>query len=229
MAIDRRTIETMARLETANLVNGTSRPRMGVAALAILLLGLSACDTLKEQAGLTKKVPDEFTIITKAPLVMPPDFSLRPPRPGASGPQEVAPRDAARSALLSSGRGGKATAGQAQQAGRNVLAGAAGKDTKGKAKAAGAELTLLRKAGALDTDPSIRQLVNRETSVLAEKDASFTDRLLFWKTKAPFGSAVDAGKEAKRLREAAAAGESTDKIQTPVIKRRKRGLLEGIF
>ena len=41
--------------------------------------------------------------------------------------------------------------------------------------------------------------------------------------------AVDAGKEAQRLREAAAAGEDTDKIKTPVIKRRKRGLLEGIF
>mgnify|MGYP006097299389 CR=1 FL=1 len=227
MAIDRRTVETMASLETANLVNGTSRLRIGVAALAILLLGLSACDTLKEQAGLTKKVPDEFTVIAKAPLIMPPDFSLRPPRPGARRPQEVEPREVARSALLSGGRSGKATAAQAQEAGRNVLAGAAGKDRKGKL--AGAEMTLLRKAGALDADPSIRQLVNRETSVLMEKDASFADRLLFWQPKVPFGSAVDAGKEAQRLREAAAAGEDTDKIKTPVIKRRKRGLLEGIF
>ena len=227
MAIHRRTIETMTRLETANLVNGTPRPRLGVAAVVILLLGFSACDTLKEQAGLTKKAPDEFTVITKAPLIMPPDFSLRPPRPGARGPQEVQPREAARAALFSAGRGGKATAAQAQQARRNVLTGAAEKDSKGKP--VGAELTLLRKAGALDADPSIRQLVNGETSVLEEKDASFTDRLLFWQTKVDFGSLVDAGKEAQRLREAAAVGESADKNKTPVIKRRKRGLLEGIF
>ena len=65
------------------------RLRSGVLLASVMLLGLSACDTLKEQAGLTKKAPDEFTIITKAPLVMPPDFSLRPPRPGAKGPQEI--------------------------------------------------------------------------------------------------------------------------------------------
>ncbi|MEE1554691.1 MAG: DUF3035 domain-containing protein, partial [Alphaproteobacteria bacterium] len=53
---------------------------------AALLSGLSACDTFKEQVGLTKNAPDEFTVLAKAPLVMPPDFSLRPPRRGAQRP-----------------------------------------------------------------------------------------------------------------------------------------------
>jgi len=227
MLIDLRTVETMARLQSVGFATGKTRWRSAASVLAVLLLALSACDTLKEQAGLTKKTPDEFTVITKAPLIMPPDFSLRPPRPGARGPQEILPRDTARTALLSSGRGGKAADGQSGQAGRNALPGAAGKAAN--SKPAGAELALLRRAGALDTDPSIRQLVNRETTVLAEKNSSFTDRLLFWQSKAPFGAAVDAGKESQRLREAAAAGEAPNKGETPIIKRRKRGILEGIF
>ncbi len=194
----------MARLSVARFEIGGVWRGMGVA--AALMLGLSACEMLKEQAGLTKKVPDEFTVITKPPLVMPPYFSLRPPRPGARGPQEIQPSERARTALFSSGRGDGA-----------------------KAEPSAAEAALLRKAGALGADSSIRQLINRETSVLAEKNSSFADRLLFWQAKQPVGSAVDAGKEARRLREAAAAGEAPSKGETPIIKRRKRGWLEGIF
>ncbi len=214
----------MARFAIIRFAAATEPRRLGLATALVLAFALAACDSLKEQAGLTKQVPDEFTVITKAPLVMPPDFSLRPPRPGAKPPQEVAPRDQARAALWANSTG---TAGQAQAAGQKPATGAAGESPK--EKPTGGELALLRRAGALDTDSSIRQIVNRETSVLAEKDASFTDRLLFWQEKQPYGSAVDAGKESQRLREAAAAGDEADANETPVIKRRKRGLLEGIF
>ncbi|MDP6691152.1 MAG: DUF3035 domain-containing protein [Alphaproteobacteria bacterium] len=199
----------------------------GVAIAALLAFGLTACDTIKEQAGLTKKAPDEFTVITKAPLVMPPDFSLRPPRPGAKRPQEVQPRDRARAAIASASKGRKNSSAKAQQAARDALSTAAGKSASGKA--VGGELALLQKAGAANADPAIREIVNRETSVLAEKDKSFADRLLFWQDKPAYGAAVDASKEARRLREAAAAGEAPNKGETPVIKRRKRGWLEGIF
>jgi len=204
-----------------------SRSYFSWAITAGLALGVSACDTLKEQAGLTKKAPDEFTIITKAPLVMPPDFSLRPPRPGAKGPRDVQPRDQARAAVFQTDEAGRATAEQARQAGQNTLAGAAGSPST--AKAAGAELRILQKAGADGVDSSIRNIINRETSVLAEKDSNFTDRLILWQDKEPFGSTVDAGREAKRLREAAAAGKAPNKSKTPIINRRKRGWLEGIF
>lgn len=194
---------------------------------AVLVLGLSGCDTFKEQVGLTKKSPDEFTVITKAPLVMPPDFSLRPPRPGEKRPQEVAPTDQARAVLLSQSSGERATADRAQQSGRNVLAGAAGETPGGRPE--GGELELLQKAGAENADSSIRQTINRETSVLAEKDSSFADRLIFWQPKKVYGSTVDAGKEVKRLREADADGETDSATPTPVIERRKRGWLEDIF
>jgi len=38
---------------------------------------------------------DEFAVVTKAPLIMPPDYNLRPPRPGAARPQEQSERQQA--------------------------------------------------------------------------------------------------------------------------------------
>jgi len=208
--LERRTRRNMARRKTKFLT---------IIGTAALLSGLSACDTFKEQVGLTKNAPDEFTVLAKAPLVMPPDFSLRPPRRGAQRPQEVQPRETAKTAILAASRkAGKSGA---------VLVGATGTGTA--AEPTGGELALLQKAGTKESDSSIRQIVNRETSVLAEKDKSFADRLIFWQDKPAYGVSVDAGKEAKRLREAAAAGDPPNKGETPIIKRRKRGWLEGVF
>ena len=45
----------------------------------------------------------------------------------------------------------------------------------------------------------------------------------------PPGTAVDAGKEAQRLRENTALGRPATEGTTPVIKRKKQGWLEGLF
>lgn len=78
-----------------------------------VVLGLSACAS---GGGLTgRSGPDEFATARRAPLVVPPDFALAPPTPGAPRPQEAdsstealeamfggpAPRSAAESATLS--------------------------------------------------------------------------------------------------------------------------------
>ncbi len=36
-----------------------------------------------------RKRPDEFAVARQAPLVIPPDFSMRPPQPGAPRPQDA--------------------------------------------------------------------------------------------------------------------------------------------
>ena len=33
-----------------------------------------------------KRSPDEFAVVRRAPLILPPDYGLRPPRPGETGP-----------------------------------------------------------------------------------------------------------------------------------------------
>ena len=46
---------------------------------------LAACGVF----GGGKNSPDEFIIVKKAPLAMPPEFNLRPPKPGEPRPQEL--------------------------------------------------------------------------------------------------------------------------------------------
>ena len=63
--------------------------------------------------------PDEFAVQRQAPLVIPPDFSLVPPSPGAPRPQETSPSSQAIDALF----GGSAP----RSAGENAALDAAGR------------------------------------------------------------------------------------------------------
>jgi hypothetical protein len=91
------------------------------------------------------------------------------------------------------------------------------------------EIAFLQLAGALDADSSIRQIVNKESSVLAEVGNGILRKVIFWRKGEKSGVLVDAEKEAKRLRQVVAEGEPITKGETPVIVRKKKGLLEGIF
>lgn len=172
-----------------------------VAAMAML----GGCDTLRSTFGPSKKPPDEFAVLTKAPLVLPPDFTLRPPEPGAPSRVETDPRQKAASTL-----GASTTSSSA--AGTTV-----------------AEEDFLKLAGADKVDPNIRQVVNAELSQFIEKDKSFVDTLLFWRKPEPPGTIVNAPAEAQRLRATASAGDPPTTGNTPTIRRRDRALLEGIF
>ena len=44
--------------------------------------------TVQETFGIGKRQPDEFQIVRRQPLIVPPDSTLRPPRPGETGAQE---------------------------------------------------------------------------------------------------------------------------------------------
>jgi hypothetical protein len=191
---------------------------LGFAILAGAVVALSGCDSARETFGFTKQAPDEFEVVTRAPLVIPPDYGLRPPQPGAQRPQEKEIRDQARETVTGRNTGAPAP----QLASTNPSPAAGPPRTEG-------ERALLTKAGALDADPSIRRTVDRESTLLAEADSDFIDRLIFWQDKPQPGTVVDPDAETKRIREAMAQGDAPTKGETPTIKRRKKGWLEGIF
>src|SRR3569832_2521653 len=93
-----------------------------VAAVLVLVgaAGLAGCQSTQRALGMTKVTPDEFRVVTKAPLVLPPDYSLRPPAPGEPRPQELQPESAARTALLGMREG------EARSDGEKMLAAKAG-------------------------------------------------------------------------------------------------------
>ena len=175
-----------------------------------VIASLSSCERTREAFGLNKSAPDEFAVVTRAPLAIPPDYGLRPPTPGAKRPQEDSTRNEARGILLRSGPNGAQTVSNGEQPSRG-------------------EVALLSKAGAQDADPSIRDKVSRESSVLAERDNEFLARLMFWRDDEPPGLILDADNESRRLRENSALGDAPVKGTTPVIERKEKGFLEGLF
>jgi hypothetical protein len=176
-------------------------------------LVLGGCGETRKLLGWEKSTPDEFRIVSRAPLTVPPDYGLRPPAPGAARPNESSPQDAARTAVFGADRPGAQTA--AARTGAPVSAG---------------EQQILGRIGADRIDPGIREQIDRETQSLAEADRTFVDRLLFWRATDPnAGSQLDAAREAQRLREVSASGRPVNEGEVPTIRKRQRGIFEGMF
>lgn len=73
---------------------------VGAVAGLALLLSLGACSGIGNALGFSKRPPDEFEVLAKAPLVVPPDYNLRPPAEEELALQERNPRDMAFKALF---------------------------------------------------------------------------------------------------------------------------------
>ena len=58
--------------------------------LVIPMLVLGGCGTIQKISGKGKNPPDEFAVITRPPLSLPPEYSLSPPTPGEATPQDLA-------------------------------------------------------------------------------------------------------------------------------------------
>src|SRR5215831_11445825 len=63
-------------------------------------LALGGCGSLSEAVGSAKLPPDEFTVLTKAPLIIPPDYNLRPPQPGVASRNDPDADETGRAALF---------------------------------------------------------------------------------------------------------------------------------
>ena len=166
-----------------------SRLIVRAALFAGLAASLAGCSSLRSAAGGGKDAPDEFAVVTKAPLVIPPDFNLRPPAPGAGPTNQTEPTNAAQSALFNTD---PATAAAAMPA--TMSAG---------------ERYLLAYAHVQDADPSIRQQIASDVSGMRGADDSFTNNILFGSSAQPGTSPVDADAEARRLDAARAGGSTT--------------------
>jgi hypothetical protein len=177
---------------------------------AVLLTGsvllLAGCDTdkLTRTFGLTRDAPDEYTVTTRAPLSMPPEFNLRPPRPGAPRPQEQSERSQAEEALVP----------------QLALGAPRASDSPGQE-------ALVQQAGP-QAPADIRQRVDRDAKVDSGNDG-LIDSLLYWRKSDASHAIVDPQKESQRLREDAALGQNPDTGATPMIRPRKQGWFQSLF
>jgi hypothetical protein len=129
---------------------------------------------------------------------MPPDYALRPPRPGAARPQETATDEKAREAVFGT-----------QQA-------------ESRPAPASGEEALLQSAGAANANPDIRTIVEQETAAQAPKEQPVAKRLLGFtlgdQDEGEKGTIVDPKAETERLRKDAEEGKPITEGETPVIE-----------
>ena len=144
-----------------------------LSAVLLCAVALSGCGSLRDLAGLQKKSPDEFAVTTKAPLVIPPDFNLRPPMPGAPPANSVAPTATAEQALFNTSDA------------QTVANGMRGNYSMG-------EKLLMANAGVQNSDPAIRARINGDQRAVQNSDTSFTDRVLGSNVTADTGKPLNA-------------------------------------
>ncbi len=176
--------------------------RSALIAFVGLLALLTGCSGLADSLGFGRNPPDEFAVVDRPPLAMPPDYDLRPPRPGAPRPQEISMN--ARASTVVFGAGAQAS-------------------SAGQVSSSDAEKVLLESAGAAKADENIRDVVDREAAEKVASSKHLIDDLLWWRKTTPEGAVVDPAAEAERLKKAKEKGEPVNEGKTPVIERRKSG------
>jgi len=180
------------------------RKILTVGVMFISVGALSACETASRALSGEKKAPDEFAVFARPPLSLPPEFNLRPPTPNQKAKRGRSPESLAREALL-------------------------GKSADTQPNASDGVQSLLENTGANKASPEIRKIISEESTIVAQEDDLFINKLIFWVDDKPYeGRVIDPNKEQKRLQENQALGKPVTDGDVPVIKRksRKKGLLD---
>lgn len=114
-----------------------------------------AVSTACTSGGSGSRMPDEFRVVTMAPLTVPPNYKLRPPSAGGSLPPELDGSQTAVTAAFGT------TIGQ---------------------DASVSERALVSSANANAVDPVVRTQVDYEETKTIRKSKTISDRILFWRS-----------------------------------------------
>ena len=168
--------------------------------MAITPVMLAGCSGAKETLGLTRSSPDEFAVVRRAPLALPPSYGLRPPAPGAPRPQEQSTNEQARQTVF----------------GEDATLAEQGTTSQ----ATNSEALLLQRAGGDHADPAIRNKVDAETRELSTRNQPVVKKLLgsIGKGNGASATIVNATKETERLRKNIEEGKPVTEGETPYIE-----------
>ncbi len=175
-------------------------------ALSTFLL-LAACSggEVRRSIGLDQEAPDEFMVLSRPPLSVPPDFNLRPPGEGEE-------------------QDGTDIIGEAREAVfKSPQSGAMTNDS--------ATRELLKNAGADKADSAIRQTLIKEHNARITpptREPSFFESVK--KKLTPQDEPlVDASAEKERLKKNKDEGKPVTEGETPVIKPEDKGVLNQLL
>ena len=149
----------------------------------VMSSALPGCTEVRRAVGLEKTIPNEFDVVANAPLAIPPDYNLRPPKPGAAPTQSVSSAAKAKETIF---RAGDQSA-PGPSAGPTAMSAGEGE--------------ILRAAGASDNEGNIRDVIGREAEESKPFSRTFVDQLVFWRNdnKQAKKDLLDPVKESERL------------------------------
>ena len=150
-------MSTASKLKANPVSSSKSSPAFGKNRIALTIgtcLMLAACgDDASDAFGYGKSAPDEFTVISRPPLILPPDYNLRPPGSGTARAAIPKPNEVAKILVL--GR----DAGTPQ---KNSL---------------GEDILLENAAATQPTGDSIREMIENERTGTVSKNPDLTEAL----------------------------------------------------
>ena len=190
-----------------------------LAAFAVLA-GCGGSGSLGTIIGVERKTPDEFAVVRRAPLTLPPDFSLRPPDPRGQRQQDLQTRDSAQDAVF--GTNQASTLNQSLQDQTSVTGLAAANQSSSNQSASAGEQRLLELAGSEgDNSSAIRALIEQENAALAVLDEGLLENLIFWRqnNQASESALIDPQEESRRVQESQVLGREISEDPAPVIRR----------
>lgn len=197
--------------------------------LPLSLLALTACtgQEVQETFGMNRKAPDEFVVYSRPPLSVPPEFDLKPPRPGEESPGVVTTEAQARELLLGTKKK-PATLDEATATVDTNVETAVEPVLESDAPT-GAQSSFLAKAGADKADPKIRDTLGKdviEAPKKKKKAESLYESIVGEGKDEPV---VDAKGEAERIRDNRDKGKPVTEGETPTKDEKSKSMLDKIL
>lgn len=198
---------------------------------------LTACggNSVKDTLGLGRRAPDEFKVVARPPLSVPPQFSLRPPSANAESPI-VVPADKQAKSIIT-GASPEIENSSVDTAVTPVEAvtlepATSKKGKKGKLaeRQVVGESQFMKNIGVDKADPKVRDELIGQTIAVQEKkeEAGWWERLTMSSSEKK-DTLVSAKEEAERIKSNQAGKKPVTEGDTPTVTEKNRGVIGNIF
>lgn len=154
--------------------------RVLMVGISVVAMGglLASCSSVKKEIGVGRNSPDEFAVVTRTPLTLPPEYELTPPKDES----EI-----------------EAGANKIQEQAKSLMFNTDVQIVSSETSAS--EAALLQQAGVGEADETIRKLVDREAGQVDINDPYLGRRLLGFNSPVEKGEALDPVEEMQRFNE----------------------------
>lgn len=182
---------------------------------AILLVSACQSGDVRETLGISAAAPDEFVVVSRPPLSVPPEFDLKPPVPGAPETRAIPADIQAKQAVFGSSR----TEQNPETAVDSIEA---------ENLPSSGEATFFSKLKLDEADPAIRSKLGEDA--ITQRDTSEAKTLLEQlQIEDDDQPVVDPKREAARLRDNKDNDRPLNEGEVPTVDPKGGGLIDKLF